>query len=120
MLAHVLVWSARKMSFVYIPSGWQANASIMPAPPPAMRFTAAPGGALPSFPCTLVAMAVVCLLLFFRLGNGPSVWLAPVSTLAPTMPFRYPKYLTTVLLSTVEERRQWQSGEFGDKKEDEE
>lgn len=32
------------------------TASIMPAPPPAIRFTAAPAGALPSLPCTLVAM----------------------------------------------------------------
>lgn len=104
---------------MYIPSGWQTNASIMPAPPPAMRLTAAPAGALPSLPCTLVAMAVVCLLLCSCLGNGPS-GLRPSLLSHQQCLSGVPKYLVRVLLSTAEERRQRQNGDIGDKKRDEE
>lgn len=40
-----------------VPSGWHARASIIPAPPPAIKLTAALVLGLPSFPPTLVAIA---------------------------------------------------------------
>lgn len=38
-----------------LPRGWQTRASIMPAPPPAIRFVAAEAGFLPPGPFTLWA-----------------------------------------------------------------
>ena len=38
------------MRTLIVSSGWQARASIMPAPPPAMRFVAAEAGFLPAGP----------------------------------------------------------------------
>jgi hypothetical protein len=35
-----------------VPSGWHASASIIPAPPPAIKFVAADAGFLPPGPCT--------------------------------------------------------------------
>jgi hypothetical protein len=81
---------ARTNPFVYVPRGWQTNASIMPAPPPAMRFTAAPGGALPSFPCTLVAMVVVCLSVVFLFRQW-SLWLALRPSLRPRQQWPCPQ-----------------------------
>jgi hypothetical protein len=50
--------------------GWQARASIMPAPPPATRFVAAEAGFLPPGPFVDFAdMMVCCLTPSFCLWN---------------------------------------------------
>lgn len=38
-----------------IPKGWQTSASIIPAAPPAIKFVAADGGALPPGPAVVFA-----------------------------------------------------------------
>lgn len=42
-----------------VPSGWHANASIMPADPPAIRVVDMGVGVLPFLPLTFVAMLLV-------------------------------------------------------------
>lgn len=84
-----------------------------------MRLTAAPGGALPSFPCTLVAIVVACVLLCSCLGNGSS-GLRPSLFPRQQCLSGIPKYLVKDYLVQPRSEDKGQIGGISDKKEDEE